>query len=97
MVFRLLAQVLLGGLSAGNDCFQEYRCLVLDERDEVHVIVTSNDKDALTLVSVLIGMLDRIEQVTSLDMKDDFFEPNAALSFERLILRVVPGEVLHQG
>jgi hypothetical protein len=69
---------------------------VLDERDEVHVVMTANHEDALTAVLILVVMLDRIQQVASFDVKHDLFEPDAPLSFERLVRGVIPGEILHQ-
>jgi hypothetical protein len=96
MVFRLLAQVLLGCFSAGNDRFQEYGCVSFDERDEVHLVMTPNDEDALAAVPLLIGMLDCIQQVASFDMKDDLLEPDVPLSLERLVRGFIPGEIFHQ-
>lgn len=69
--------------------------LVLDERHQVHVLVALDDEDALTGVPLGVRVLQDIEQLASLDVKDDFFEPDAAVRPELRVLRIIPGEVLH--
>ena len=55
-----------------------------------------DDEDALAAVTLGVRVLQDIEQVASLDVEDDFFEPDAALRPELRVLRVVPVEVLHR-
>jgi hypothetical protein len=52
--------------------------------------------DALAAVPLGVRVLQDIEQVASLDVEDDFFEPDAALRPELRVPRVVPVEVLHR-
>src|SRR6266550_3646118 len=40
-------EVLLRGLPARDDCLQEHRMLVLNERHQVHLVLALNDEDAL--------------------------------------------------
>ena len=67
--------------------------LVLDERHQVHVVLAPDAEDALAGVPVGVRVLQDTEQVASLDVEDNFFEPDAALRPELRVLRVVPGEV----
>ena len=60
------------------------------------VLSSSDDKNARAAVTLGVQMLQDIEQVASLDVEDDFFEPDAALRPELRVLRVVPVEVLHR-
>ena len=57
--------------------------LILDERHQIHVVLSSDDENALAAVTLGVRVLQDIEQVASLDVEDDFFEPDArsALSF----------------
>ena len=64
--------------------------LILDERHQIHVVRSSDDENALAAVTLGVRVLQDIEQVASLDVEDDFFEPDAALR------RVVPVELLHR-
>ena len=66
--------------------------LILDERHQIHVVLASDDEDALAAVTLGVRVLQDIEQVASLDVEDDFFEPDAALRPELRVLRVVPVE-----
>src|SRR5882762_2207437 len=91
----LLTEVLLRGLPAWDDRLQEHRVLVLDERHQVHVVLALDDEDALAGVAVGVRVFQDIEQVATLDVKDDVLEPDAAIRLELRVLRVVPGEVLH--
>jgi hypothetical protein len=70
--------------------------LVLDQRHHIHVVVPLNDEYALPAVTLGARVLQDIEQVASLDVEDDFFEPDAAFRPELRVLRVVPVEVLHR-
>ena len=70
--------------------------LVLDERHQIYVVLSSNDENALAAVTPGVRVLQNIEQVASLDVEDDFFEPDAALRPELRVLRVVPVEVLQR-
>ena len=45
--------------------------------------------------AVGVRVFQDIEQVATLDVKDDVLEPDAAIRLELCVLRVVPGEVLH--
>ncbi len=53
--------------------------LILDERHQIDVVLTSDDEDALAAVTLGVRVLQDIEQVASLDVEGDFFEPDAAL------------------
>ena len=53
MIVRFLLQVLLRGLATRNDRLQGNQPVVFDEWDEVHVIVTLDDEDPLTTISLL--------------------------------------------
>jgi hypothetical protein len=75
----LLTKVLLRGLPTRDDRLQEDRVLILDEGHQIHVVLASDDENALTAVTLGVRVLQDIEQVASLDVKDDFFEPDAAL------------------
>ena len=92
----LLTEVLLRGLPTRDDRLQEDRVLILDERHQIHVVLSSDDENALAAVTLGVRVLQDIEQVASLDVEDDFFEPDAALRPELRVLRVVPVEVLHR-
>src|SRR5713101_1683435 len=91
----LLTEVLLRGLPTRDDRLQENRVLIFDERHQIHVVLSSDDENALAAVTLGVRVLQDIEQVASLDVEDDFFEPDAAIRLELRVLRVVPGEVLH--
>ena len=67
--------------------------VILDERHQIHVILSSDDENALATVTLGVRVLQDIEQVASLDVEDDVFEPDAALRPELRVLRVVPVEV----
>ena len=66
--------------------------LVLDERHQVHVVLALDDEDALAGVTIGVRVLQDVEQVAALDVKDDVLEPDAALRPELRVLRVVPVE-----
>ena len=70
--------------------------LILDERHQIHIVLASNDEDALSAVTLWVRMLQDIEQVASFDVENDVFEPDAALRPELRVLRIVPVEVLHR-
>jgi hypothetical protein len=88
----LLTEVLLRGLPTRDDRLQKDRVLILDERHQIHVVLSSDDENALAAVTLGVRVLQDIEQVASLDVEDDFFEPDAALRPELRVLRVVPVE-----
>src|SRR5215203_3828670 len=92
---RLLTEVLLRGLPTQDDRFQEDRVLILDERHQIHVVLASDDEDALAAVTIGVRVLQDIEQVPSLDVEDDVLEPDAALRSELRVRRGVPVELLH--
>jgi hypothetical protein len=54
----------------------------LDERHEVHVVVALEDEDALAGVTVVVRVLEDVEQVAMFDVEDDLVkpEPRSALS-----------------
>ena len=70
--------------------------LVFDERHDVRVTLNIDDHDSLTRVLLLIWMLQDIEDVTPLDVKDHFLKRNASGLLKQPILFRVPGEVLHR-
>src|SRR5215510_3309964 len=92
----LLTEELLRGLPAWNDCLQENRVLVLDERHQVHIVLALNDENALACVTLRIRVLQNVEQVPTFDVEDDVLEPDAAVRLELRVLGIVPDEVLHQ-
>ncbi len=53
--------------------------LVLDEGYQVHIVLTLDDEDALAGVTVGVRMLDDVEQVAALDVKDDVLESDAGV------------------
>src|SRR4029450_1247125 len=57
--------------------------------------LSTDDENALAAVTLGVRVLQDIEQVASLNVEDDFFEPDAWLGPELRVLRVVPVEVLH--
>src|SRR4051794_41047345 len=87
--------IVLRGLPTRDDRLQEDRMLVLDERHQVHVILTLDDEDTLARVTLGVRVIEDVQQVPALDVEDDVLEPDAALRPELRVLRVVPGEVLH--
>jgi hypothetical protein len=68
--------------------------LILDERHQKHVVLASDDEDALAAVTLGVRVLQDVEQAASLDVEDDVLEPDAALLAELRVLRIVPVEVL---
>src|SRR6188472_4211748 len=70
-IVGLLTEVLLGVLPARDDRLQKDRVFVLNERDQIHVVLSSNDENALAAVTLGVRMLQDIEQVASLDVEDD--------------------------
>jgi len=68
---------------------------VLNERDEEHVLVPSDDKDPLAGVAVGMRVFEDVEKVAPLDVKDDILEPDIAVRPELRVLGFVPGEELH--
>src|SRR5262245_51100446 len=81
-----LHQVLLRGLPTRDDRVQEDRVLIFD------VGLRANDEDALPCVTVGVRLLQDVEQIAALDVKDEILEPDAPLLPELRVLRVVPGE-----
>src|SRR5262249_6476166 len=79
-----------------NDRLQEDCVLILDERHQVHIVLSSDDEDALAGVPLGVRVLQDVEQVPTLDVKDDVLEPDAAVRLELRVLRAVPGDVLHR-
>jgi hypothetical protein len=75
--------------------FRKTVCSSLTQRYQVHAVLLSDDENALATVTLGVRVLQDIEQVASLDVEDDFLEPDAALRSELRVLRVIPGEVLH--
>jgi hypothetical protein len=65
MLVRLPLQVRLRGLATWNDRLQRDQPIVFDEWHEVHVIVTLNDEDPLTAVSLLIRVFKDVHHVLS--------------------------------
>jgi len=65
----LLTEVLPRGLRAWNDRLQEDRLLVLDKRNQVHVLLAADDEDALTGVTFGVRVLDDVEQIAALDVE----------------------------
>src|ERR1700704_1431891 len=66
MIVRLPVQVLLRGLATWNDRLQRDQLIVFDEWHEVYVIVTLNDEDPLTAVSLLIRVFKDVQHMLSL-------------------------------
>ena len=70
--------------------------IVFHERHQIHVVLSSDDENALAAVTLGVRMLQDIEQAAAFDVEDDLLEPDAALRPELRVLRVVPVEVLHR-
>ena len=66
IIVGLLTHVLRCGLPTRNDRLHENRLTVLDKRHEVHVVLASDDEDALAGITVGVWMLQDVEQVTTL-------------------------------
>ena len=96
MIVRFLLQILLRGLPTRNDRLQDNQLVVFDEWHEVHVVVTLDDEDPLTAVSLLIRVFQDVQHVSLSDKEHDLFEPDAAVGLQPLVFRVVPGEVFHR-
>lgn len=63
---------------------------------KVHVVVTLDHEDALTAISLWVGLFKNIQHLSLSDEEHDLFEPDAAIGLQFLAFRVVPGEILHQ-
>jgi hypothetical protein len=96
MIVRLFLQVLLRGFATRNDRLQRNHLVVFDEWHQVHVIVTLDDEDSLTAISLLIRVFKDVQHVPLSDEEHDLLEAEVAVSLQLLVLRVVPGEILHQ-
>src|SRR5258708_544349 len=94
-IVGLLTEVLLRGLPTRNNRLQKDRVLVFNERHQAHVIVASDEEDALAAVTLGVRVLQDVEQVATLDVEDNVLEPDAPVRPESRVLRVVPREVLH--
>ena len=68
--------------------------LVLNERHQVQVVLALDDEDALAGVTLGVRVLQDVEQVVTVDVKNDVLVPDAAIRLELRVLRVVPSEVL---
>lgn len=66
----------------------------MQARYEVRVIVDLHDDHALTPVARLIRVLKNIQNVAAFNMENDVLKGYATLSFQLLILRDIPREVL---
>jgi hypothetical protein len=53
------------------------------------LVLASDDKDALASVTVGVRVLQDVEQVATLDVKDGVLEPDASVPPELRVLRVV--------
>jgi hypothetical protein len=62
---------------------------------KVHVVLVLDDEDAVAGVPVRVRVFQDVEQVATIDVEDDVFEPDAAIRLEVRVLRDVPGEILH--
>src|SRR4030095_2037995 len=58
----LLTEVLLRGLPTRDDRLQEDRVLILDERHQIHVVLSSDDANALAAVTLGVRMLQDIDR-----------------------------------
>ena len=85
MIVRLLLQVPPRGLSARNDCLQGNRFVVFDEGHEVQVIVTLDDEDPLSAISLLVRVFQDVQRVSLSDEEHDLFEPDAAVGLQLLV------------
>src|SRR5262245_58623228 len=91
----LLTEVLLRGLPTQDDCRQEDRVLILDERHQVHVVLSSDDENALAAVTLGFGW-SRISSRSPRSMWKTISSNPTPRSPELRVLRVVPVEVLHR-
>src|SRR4029450_14012443 len=67
-IVGLFTEVLVRGLPARDDCLQEDRVLIFDERHQIHVVLAADAEDALAAVTRGVRVLQDIEQVASLDL-----------------------------
>jgi hypothetical protein len=66
---------LLRSLPTRNDCLQENRVLVLDERHQGQVVLALDDEDVLAGVAVRV--LQDVDQVAASDVEGDVLESDA--------------------
>lgn len=71
--------------------------LVLDERHQVHVVISPDNEDTLAGVTVGVWVLQDVEQIAPLDVEDDVLEPDPAVGPELGVLGIVPSKELHHG
>ena len=76
-----------------NDRLQKH--LALHERDKVCVVIDVDDEDALARIPSLVQMLQHIQQVSSLYVKNNRFKRDPSFLLELLVLLVVPRETFH--
>ena len=95
MALWLLARVLSRRLATRDNRFQKDEPLVSTNGTQIHVIITTDNEDPLAGVTPRVRVVKNIEQVATLDMKNDVFESDASLGLELVVLRLVPREVLH--
>jgi hypothetical protein len=62
-------------LPARDDRLQQDRLVILDERHEVHVVLASDNGDALAGVAVGVRVFQDVQQVATLDMEHDVLDP----------------------
>ena len=94
MIVRFLLQVLPCGFPTRNNRLQGNQPIVFDEAHEVDIVVTLDDEDPLTAVSLLVRVLQDVQHVPLSDEEHDLLEADAAVSLQLLVFRVVPGELL---
>ena len=56
----LLTQVLLRGLPARDDRLHQDRVLLLDEGHQIHVVLSSDDENALAVVTLGVRVLEDV-------------------------------------
>src|SRR5215471_10134767 len=96
MVGRLLAKIPLRRLAARDDRLQEDELLVFNKGHKIHIVVATHHEESLTRIPLPIRVLDDVEHVAALDVEDHVLESDAALGFQLVVLRLIPGEVLHR-
>jgi hypothetical protein len=75
MVVDLFRQVLLRGFTTRTDRLQCNQLVVLHEWHEGHVIVTPDDEDPLTAVSLLVRVFQDVQHVPLSGGEGDVLEP----------------------
>jgi hypothetical protein len=85
MIVRFLLQVLPRGFPTRNNRLQCNQPVIFDEGHEVDIIVTLDDEDPLTAVSLPVRVLQDVQHVPLSDEEHDLFESDAAVGLQHFM------------